>query len=413
MMPQMKTETNIKLPFSFILYGLVALVLSQVILFISNDALVAGQFRIPDIWMGAHFLLLGWAVMIVMGAMYQLVPVAFLTPIWNETFGFIQFGVTAVGITAFSILLGFKPDSAIYGGMLAILGVLMFLFQMLKTILSQQTKNTMTYFVVGALVSFFITIGFGFLLAWNLAYGGIASHNTILYSHIVMGVAGWFTLLIFGFSYKLVPMFSLSHGFSMKFAKPAFFSYIAGLLVLISGFWLVASFIQTIGWLVLLVGFSLFVLDIKEILTKRLKKKLDKPFTFALLAIANGLVIHVLAFLLSLFNNANAKLWSWLIFLYVMTWIIFSILGYLNKIVPFLWWTHKYSDKVGKTKVPMLKEMINEKLSVTIFVLFVISVVGLTIGALAEVALLVMLFQALLTIASIAYVISIVRILFM
>ncbi|WP_226376957.1 hypothetical protein [Oceanobacillus halotolerans] len=412
-MPQMKTETNIKLPFSFILYGLVALVLSQVILFISNDALVAGQFRIPDIWMGAHFLLLGWAVMIVMGAMYQLVPVAFLTPIWNETFGFIQFGVTAVGITAFSILLGFKPDSAIYGGMLAILGVLMFLFQMLKTILSQQTKNTMTYFVVGALVSFFITIGFGFLLAWNLAYGGIASHNTILYSHIVMGVAGWFTLLIFGFSYKLVPMFSLSHGFSMKFAKPAFFSYIAGLLVLISGFWLVASFIQTIGWLVLLVGFSLFVLDIKEILTKRLKKKLDKPFTFALLAIANGLVIHVLAFLLSLFNNANAKLWSWLIFLYVMTWIIFSILGYLNKIVPFLWWTHKYSDKVGKTKVPMLKEMINEKLSVTIFVLFVISVVGLTIGALAEVALLVMLFQALLTIASIAYVISIVRILFM
>ncbi|MGY0692791.1 hypothetical protein ACW2QC_08375 [Virgibacillus sp. FSP13] len=153
MMPgmNMKSDTNMKLPLAFILYALVALVAAQVILLFHNDLLLAGHFRIPDIWMGAHFLLLGYAVMITMGAMYQLVHVAFLTPIWNQTFGYVQFIFNAVGVTVFAILLGLKPDFAIYGGILAIIGIIMFIVQMTKTIVKQQKKNMMTLFVSGAI----------------------------------------------------------------------------------------------------------------------------------------------------------------------------------------------------------------------------------------------------------------------
>ncbi|WP_234028586.1 hypothetical protein [Lentibacillus sp. Marseille-P4043] len=407
----MKSDTNIKLPLAFILYALVALVAAQVILLFHNDLLLAGHFRIPDIWMGAHFLLLGYAVMIAMGAMYQLVPVAFLTPIWNQTFGYIQFIFTAVGITMFAILLGVKPDSAIYGGILAIIGIIMFIIQMTKTIDKQQKKNMMTLFVSGAIICFFLTIAAGFLLAWNIAFGGVGSYNTILHSHIVLGVAGWFTLLIFGFSYKLVPMFSLSHGFSMKWAKPAFFTYIVGLIVLIGSFWIENSLITGLGWLLLLAGFSFFFLDIREILAKRIKKKLDRPFSFSILAIHIGLGIHVAAFILFLFGVNDQLIWSWLIFLYVMGWIIFSILGYLYKIVPFLWWTHKYSDRIGKEEVPTLKEMINEKLAVVLFILFIISVVGLLIGGLLQIGVIVLIFQSLLTVTSLFYTLSIIRVL--
>lgn len=89
-----KTSTNIKIPLSFILFGLAAFVFAQWILFVESGELVSGQFRIPAVWMSAHLLILGFCVMIAMGAMYQLVPVAFLTPVWNQTFGFIQFFVT-------------------------------------------------------------------------------------------------------------------------------------------------------------------------------------------------------------------------------------------------------------------------------------------------------------------------------
>src|SRR5699024_6493545 len=269
----------------------------------------------------------------------------------------------------------------------------------------------MTGFVLGAISCFFLTIAAGFMLAWNLSNGGISSHGTILSTHITLGVAGWFTLLIFGFSYKLVPMFSLSHGYSMKWAKPAFMTYIVGLAILISSFWLDAALIATIGWFVLMTGFFFFVLDIREILNKRIKKKLDKPFSFSLIAIFNGLGVHILAFIFSISGIQTTSVWGWLIFLYVMAWIIFSILGYLYKIVPFLWWTHKYSNKIGNEKVPTLKEMIDEKNSVILFTLFIISTAGLTVSGLLYINILVFIFQGLLAVTSLLYALSIIRVL--
>ncbi|WP_373284330.1 hypothetical protein [Virgibacillus oceani] len=414
MMPgaNMKIDTNIKLPLAFIVYALIAFAAAQLIFLLHHDLLVAGQMRMPDIWMGAHFLLLGFALMVAMGAMYQLVPVAFLTPIWNQTFGFAQFYFTAIGITGFAILLGIKPDSAIYGGIIAVIGVMMFIIQMTITIFKQEKKNKMTLFVAGAIICLSLTIAAGFLLAWNIALGGIASHTKLVLSHIVLGVAGWFTLLIFGFSYKLVPMFSLSHGYSMKWAKASFFSYITGLIVLISSFWLENNTLQTIGWLLLLIGYGLFVLDIADILKKRFKKKLDKPFSFALFAIWIGFSIHVLAVIFRLLGIHDPIIWSWLIFLYIMGWIIFSILGYLYKIVPVLWWTYKYSDRVGKERVPLLKDMINEKLSLVLFSLFIIGVAGLAIGGIVHIEMAVFIFQSLLSLISLVYTISIIRVLF-
>jgi hypothetical protein len=407
----LKSATTIKLPISFIVYALVAFVASQVILFVNSSPMVVGQFRIPDIWMGAHFLLLGFAVMIAMGAMYQLVPVAFLTPIWSEKFGFVQFTVTALGIGLFAILLRVDPSKAIFGGVLTIIGMMMFIMQMVKTIVRQEKKSVMTYIVLVAI--FCLTLAFlaGFLLAWNMAFGGILNHNTILYSHITLGIAGWFTLLIFGFSYKLVPMFSLSHGFSMKWAKPTFITYLLGLLTLIVSFWIQANPVTTIGWFLLFLGFLFFVFDMTEILQKRMKKKLDKQFIFSLIAILNGLIIHFVALFGSLFQLNSTSFWGWLIFLYIFSWVIFSILGYLYKIVPFLWWTHKYADKIGKEKVPTLKQMINEKQSVIILSLFFIGILGVTISVLLQVGTGVFVFQGLLSLASILFAISIIRIL--
>src|SRR5690625_1893495 len=288
----------------------------------------------------------------------------------------------------------------------------MFLLQMYLTIKKQENKNIMTAFVLSALVCFFLTIIAGGILAWNLAFGTIAIHQPIFYSHLAFGITGWFSLLIFAFSYKLVPMFSLSHGFSMKGAKPAFFTYIAGLITLICSFWTEAAFMQTLGWALLLTGFVFFVTDVREILKKRLRRKLDKPFSFAILAIYIGFAIHLLAFITALLGIANSPVWSWLIFLYVFGWIVFSILGYLYKIVPVLWWTHKYSEKMGKEKVPTLAEMINEKISVILFAFFLIGIIGLIISALLQIVIVIFLFQFILTVTTIAYIISIVKVLF-
>jgi len=413
MMPQagLSSSTNIKLPLSFIIYGLMTFIVAQMTLFIRHDALTEGFFRTPDIWMGVHFLLLGFAVMIAMGAMYQLIPVALLTSIWSESFGFIQLGVTIIGITGFAVLLGVSPGHAIYGGIIAILGILMFIFQMTKTILHQKTKNWLTYFILGSILCLFLTITAGFFLAFNLRYGSIANHETILYTHILLGISGWFTLLIFGISYKLVPMFSLAHGYSEKLTKYVFFTYIAGIVLFMIGMWTYYHVLQVIGLFFLFLGFLLFRLHIREMLKNRMKRKLDIPFSFALLATNIGLGVHLVAFICSVFHIVDTTIWGWIIFIYVMGWIIFSILGYLYKIVPFLWWTHSYSDKIGTEKVPTLQQMINENMAIVLYIAFIIGSIGLVCGALLQIGLLVILFQGILVLATILYTATIIRVL--
>lgn len=411
-MNNLKTDTNIKIPIGFICFGLISFVVAQLIIFINSNELLIGQFRIPQIWMSAHILVLGFAVMVAMGAAYQLVPVVFLTPIWNQTFGFIQFFVIAVGISAFALMLGFRTNVAYHGAALLVLGILMFLFQMAMTLRKLEKKIAMSKFMIAALVFLLLTILAGFLLAINLAYGSLFNHIPMLFSHMTFGLAGWFTLLIMTMSYKLVPMFSLSHSFSMNGSKPAFYFYVGGMVVVIFSYWTGNEGILAVGFFSLLLGFFYFFLDMREILTKRMKKKLDRPFSFAVLAILNGFILHILAFLLALSGFRSAEVWSWLIYLYLMSWIVFSILGYLYKIIPFLWWTHKYSEKVGKEKVPTLKEMMNEKLGTICFVGFAISIVGILISVALQSGPLLYTFFGLQTIASIVYSLSIFVVLF-
>lgn len=406
-----KTDTNVKLPLSFILYGLFAFVAAQFILFFNSKDLLTGLFRIPKIWMSAHFFMLGFAVMTAMGAMYQLVPVVFLTPIWNQAFGFLQFFLTAIGITVFAFLLGYKTNIAVYGGLLTVIGILMFLFQMGKTISLQKTKTPVKKFIVTALFFFFCTIAAGFWLAWNLAFGGHANHMDILYSHMTFGLAGWFTLLIFGFSYKLVPMFSLSHGFSEQWAKPAFITYLSGMIVTIISYWVHLNNLVTLGFFLLFLGFLLFVLDMREIVIKRMKKKLDAPFCFSLMAIINGLIVHFFILMIVLFNLHSEQLWAWTIYLYMTTWIFFSILGYLYKIIPFLWWTHKYSERVGKEEVPQLKEMLNEKLGFVLYRMLAINVLGIIVSVSFQLAIGFFIFTGLMALTTLVYAVSIVFIL--
>lgn len=410
-MNNIKTDTNIKIPIGFICFGLFAFVAAQLITFLNSDELLIGQFRIPQIWMSAHFLIIGFAVMVAMGAMYQLVPVVFLTPIWNQTFGFIQFFVTAIGITSFAIMLGFRTNVAFHGAALLVLGVVMFIFQMAMTLRKQEKKIAMSKFIIAAIVCLLLTILAGFLLAINLAYGSLLNHIPMLLSHITFGIVGWFTLLIMTMSYKLVPMFSLSHGFTMNGAKPAFYLYVGGLVLTILSYWIQKEGFFAVGFFALFLGYFYFFLDMREILTKRMKRKLDRPFSFAILAILNGLILHALAFVLALTGIHSVEVWSWLIYLYLMTWIVFSILGYLYKIIPFLWWTHKYSEKVGKEKVPTLKEMMNEKIGSICFVGFAISIVGIMISVALESGPFLYLFFGLQTITSLVYSLSIIVVL--
>jgi hypothetical protein len=407
----MGSETNIKLPFSFILFSILALVLSQVLFLLNGNLLVNGGFRTPPIWAGAHLFILGWALMVVMGAMYQLVPVAFLTSIWSEKLGFVQFAVTSIGIVWFAGALYYAPHTAIYPGIMMLTGIILFLIQMALTLAKQTKPNILTLFVGSALFCLLMTITFGITLitSWKTGFAG-EYYLSIFQSHMMFGIAGWFTLLIFGFSYKMAPMFSLAHGYPMKLAKYVYSFYASGLVLLVLSFFFKQPVLQKGGFFLLLVGFSLFIWHIGIIVKKRIKKKLDRPFKFALLAIVFGEIIHIVAFFTSV-TNTFSSIVAPLMVSYLFLWIAFSIIGYLYKIVPFLWWTHKYSAIVGKKEVPALKDMINERVALPLFSGFLLGVLFNALGIALHVETLFYVGQSLFTIASIFFGLSILNVL--
>lgn len=407
----MGSETNIKLPFSFIFFSLIALVLSQILVLLNGQMVAQGNFRIPAIWSSAHLLVLGWALMVAMGAMYQLVPVAFLTKIWNEKFGFLQFFVTALGIALFSGMLYGSPQNALIPGILTLLGIMMFLFQMFMTLKKQAKPNILTAFVGTALLCLFFTIFMGITLVYSLKTGFASDYyGAIFHSHLILGVTGWFTLLIFGFSYKMVPMFSLSHGFPMVQARYVYGLYVSGLVITLLSFFSSNSLLLKIGFFLLLAGFSVFSWHIRIIIKKRLKKKLDKPFTFAIIAIGLGNLIHFAAFI-ALWSHQFSTVIGPLIYLYLLLWIVLSIVGYLYKIVPFLWWTHKYSKEIGKKSVPSLKDMMNEKIVVPLFSLFFVAVFTVFLAIIFKTVLLFNIGQFILSIVFIVITGSILSVL--
>ncbi|WP_339061924.1 hypothetical protein [Tepidibacillus marianensis] len=130
--------------------------------------------------------------------------------------------------------------------------------------------------------------------------------------------------------------------------------------------------------LLIIVGFLVFAIQIREMMKHKMKSKLDIGFQVAIYAVYGAAVSLVIA--LFVFLAFGDKFLIPFAFLFLVGWIGFSILGYLFKIVPFLWWTDKYSEKVGKEPVPMLKDMVDEKMGKMAFLLLFIGTLINTLG---------------------------------
>ena len=87
------------------------------------------------------------------------------------------------------------------------------------------------------------------------------------------------------------------------------------------------------------------------------------------------------------------------------------IVGQMYKILPFLTWYHKYSSKAGIEKVPMLKEMYNEKLSYISFFFIITAVIGVPVSTLADNNSLVLLFFSSMLAGVLMFVFNMIKIL--
>lgn len=383
-----------------------------------NYSSISGHYFQPKILSLVHITTLGWITMIIFGAMFQLVPVVLEVKLFSEILGEIQFWIFLTGVIG--LVTGFWQfdigNHLMYSAILLVLAMLLFIFNIGVSMFKVKKWNITGVYLIAALFYLLSTAAAGLLMAINLGHPFIqGNHLQYLKLHADVAMIGWVFMVIMGVSYKLIPMFTLSHGYSQRSAVLAFILINAGLL----GITTVMHYTQQ-NWiyyffiLLIVLGSLLYLYQIVLIFGKRLRKKFDTGMKHSAVSFSILLLVIILGGVLSFvkFGNPMFELRLDLVYGYSILIGFFSMLtvGQMYKILPFLVWYHKYSSKVGLEPVPLLKDMFSEKSANAEFFLMIISIaLGIT-GLLLDVPVILLFSFSIMLAASLIFAYNMISI---
>lgn len=349
----------------YFLAAIVSFVILNLFLLINHSAIVGHHFN-PKIIAITHIATLGWITMIIFGAMFQLVPVVLEVKLFSELLAEIQFWIYLIGVIGLVYCFWYFNTGLLMNMSAIMLNIAMFTFafNIILTFTKVKKWNITGLYLAAAIFYLIVTAIAGLLLAINLGSPYIKiDHLQYLNLHAHTAFIGWVSMVVMGVSFKLIPMFTLSHGYPLTFAKWAFGLINIGLLGINTIFhYADTTFLYYVFTPMIALGILIFLAQINIIFKKRVRKKLDTGLTFssyAYLMLGLTTVFGTFIAFIDYQNILNLTLiYGYMI---IFGYLSMLIVGQMYKIVPFLVWYHKYSSKVGIEKVPMLKEMFNEK----------------------------------------------------
>jgi len=177
-----------------------------------------------------HLFLLGFVMMIIFGAMAQLVPVVLEVGHWAVELFYIIWPLLLIGTILMVVGFYFNTAFLPYGGTLVLVAISIFTLNIFITLKKVVTFSLVIKSLIIANVFLLAGLIFGILMA--LTYAGLLSVNVmvLLKAHVYLIVGGYMGVTIMGLSLVLLPMFGLSHNYSTKPLNYAFYMLSAGVV---------------------------------------------------------------------------------------------------------------------------------------------------------------------------------------
>jgi hypothetical protein len=384
---------SISLSLRFMVTGVLALFIGIGWL-VAKPTLLATYHYNQHIIAVTHLFVLGFICSVVMGAMYQLVPVALETRLYSERIAKWQFVFHVIGFAGM-VWMFWKWDMKQVGhfGCVLAVGAGLFIYNIVRTLLRVPRWSVVATAITAALVWISLTIiaglsiatakctyestsglatagGVSTLLSGLRSVAGFMSRFdqiSAMHAHAHLGVVGFFVMLIVGVSYKLIPMFTLSEIQSNHRAATSIVLLNVGLAgsvvtILCRSPWKFMFALVTITALTIYGGEMLAILRVRK------RGTLDWGIRSFLTAVGLLLPLSALAVVLSWpglpLNEFTGQLENLYGFLGLIGVVTFAILGMLYKILPFLVWYGAYSPHVGRAQLPALADMYSERLQV-------------------------------------------------
>lgn len=345
-----------KLIAPYFIIGAIFFVISVALLFGFDVSTLNSLDSMTLSWV--HIFLLGFVMMVIFGAMAQLVPVVLEVGHFAVDLYYVIYPLLLIG----TILMGYgfilSPALLPYGGIVVLVSLLIFVLETFLTINKVKKLNLVMTSVLLANTFLFLGLIFGILMA--LGYAGTIQVDivSLLKAHIYLVLGGYVGITIMGMSLILLPMFWLSHSFSWKPVTYALWSMSIGVTLVMFSSITDIFLLEYSGYLLSIVALVLYFYQIYVIYKTRVRLDND-IYLHSLLFSYSSLALSIFLGVVYLFFPSPNLLLTigWVVFL---GYITFIITGHLYKIVPFLVWYQRFSPLIGKQKVPMLADMVPE-----------------------------------------------------
>ncbi len=303
-----------------------------------------------------HLFLLGFVMMVIFGAMAQLVPV--VIEVGHAAVDFFYIIWPMLGVGTLLMVFGFisSPSILPYGGLVVLISMLIFAADLFATLKRGEYRSIVVSTMKASNIFLLLGIVSGFIMA--LSFGGILKidPNHWLEAHVFAVFGGYVLLTIMGLSMVLLPMFGLSHGYKDTPMLWAYRFMNVGVASVMIGSLISVKFIEIIGILSVIASVVSYFYQIYLIKQTRARKENDvwvKSLFFAFFALAVALVESIIYLL------GASEVWIMSAGWFLMAGFVgFLITSHLYKIIPFLVWFERYAPLVGKQKVPMLNDMV-------------------------------------------------------
>ena len=400
-------------------FGAFSLFVLAVLIILAGENLFDAYFNSKIIAI-THVAVLGWATMIVFGALYQLIPIIFETKLYSEKLAKFTFWISVLSILflTYSFWVGAFSTLVVYAALMLFFSILLFIVNIMLSYKNAVLKNNASKFIITAVFWLFITALLGTLIALNFKYNFFTEvHLHYLKIHATLGLIGWFLLLIIGVGSTLLPMFLISHQLNHKKLSISYYLINSGLIGLVFNWFLFQiELITWVSWLLIVLGVLFFVSFIYDSYKKRMRKKLDVGMQYSKLAIGSVVAPVVISLIVLIGFNFEFELLSRITTLYgfsiIFGFITTLILGQTYKTLPFIIWLEKYKNLVGKTKTPLPREMYSEKIATIQFYLYFLFVLAIPIGLILNNEVVVKVGSYALLIVSILYNLNVIKIIF-
>lgn len=283
-----------------------------------------------------HVLTVGVLVPTAMGASLQMLPVALGRPAPPSATCHAVFALLLIGLLL--LLFGFTTAStiAVQAAVASLLTCVVLYAATIAGIINGAVGSTLVRrCVLFALVALAAALLLAATLAINYRHPFLHDPVAVAIAHALLAAYGFMGLLALGFSQFLIPMFAIAEPGREREQAPALWLAVGGLLAAVSGLLVGPSWLGSVAAGMGLLAVALHVRGMRQVIGKRLRKRLGPEFHLIALSwtmlVASLLLGGSLA--AGLLPASGGALW---IFVVLVGWLLSLLTGVLQRVLPFL-----------------------------------------------------------------------------